>query len=82
MVQLCYRGDLQAIIGKPVETISASKVKDVLLFIKDSYGPIAAKEAKKMLIVVNNESILLRKVFNTPLKDGDVISFLPICSGG
>lgn len=82
MVQLSYRGKLQAITGKPGESVEASKVKDVLRFIRASYGASASREAKRMLIAVNSESILLLKVFNTTLKDGDIVSFLPICSGG
>ena len=82
MVQVSYRGELQTIIGKPGDSIDAVKVKDVLRHIRAAYGPVAWKEAKKMLIVVNTESILLRQVFNTALKNGDTVSFLPICSGG
>jgi molybdopterin converting factor small subunit len=82
MVQVKYRGELQTIIGRPGETIEAAKVKDVLQHIRASYGPSALKEAKIMLIAVNDESILLRQVFNTPLQDGDTVSFLPICCGG
>ncbi len=82
MVQLSYRGELRTKIGKPGETIDAAKIKDVLRYIRASYGSDAFKESKKMLIVVNDESIMLRKVFNTTLEDGDIVGFLPICSGG
>lgn len=82
MVQISYRGELQTIIGKTGESIEAEKIKDVLRHIRAAYGPQAWKEAKRMLIVINGESILLHQVFNTALKDGDIVSFLPICSGG
>jgi molybdopterin converting factor small subunit len=82
MVQISYRGELCALTGKPGESVSAARVKDVLRHIKAAYGSSAWKEAKTMLITVNNESILLLQVFNTALKDGDTVSFLPICSGG
>jgi len=82
MVQISYRGELQTMTGKSSESIDAAIVKDVLRYIKASYGAAAWKTAKAMLIVVNSESILLRKVFNTTLDDGDIVSFLPICGGG
>jgi molybdopterin converting factor small subunit len=82
MVQVSYRGQLQALTGKQGEGVDAARVKDVLRHIRSAYGPEAWKEAKTMLIVVNGESILLRQVFKTPLKDGDSVGFLPICSGG
>ena len=35
-----------------------------------------------MLIVVNGESIQLRRGYKTALVEGDRLSFLPICGGG
>ena len=40
------------------------------------------REAKRMLIVINGESIQLRRGYKTALAEGDCLSFLPICGGG
>ncbi|GAB1475278.1 hypothetical protein MASR2M70_01100 [Bacillota bacterium] len=82
MITVKYRGNLPSYTQKDREEIQASCILDVLGFIKNAYGPEAYKEAKRMLITVNNESILLHKGFKTSLKGGDVVSFFPISGGG
>lgn len=75
MVQVSYRGELRALTGKPEEAIAAARVKDILRYIKASYGRDAWREAKTMLITVNSESILQLQVFNTSLKDSVIVCF-------
>jgi molybdopterin converting factor small subunit len=82
MVKVKYRGELQSVTGLKEETVEAPCVKDVLDCIKTRHGGAALKAAKSMLIVINGESILLRQRYRTLLKDGDELSFLPICGGG
>jgi len=77
-----YRARLSALTGIDSEFITAANVKDVMRHIKKQFGTDAVKQAKVMLIVVNGQSILLLKHFKTALKDGDEVSFLPICGGG
>ena len=77
-----YRAHLAELTKTTTESINAAAVKDVLRHIKKQYGAKAEKLAKTMLIVVNGQSILLLKRYNTPLKDGDEVGFLPICGGG
>jgi len=77
-----YRADLSNLIKIKSESIDAVKITDVLRHIKTRYGSDARKLAKSMLIVVNGQSILILKHFKTILKDGDEVSFLPICGGG
>ena len=77
-----YRANLFAITKKESESITALKVKDVMRHIKTQFGSNAEKLAKSMLIAVNGRSILMLKHFNTILKDGDEVNFLPICGGG
>ncbi|MCL2763860.1 MAG: MoaD/ThiS family protein [Treponema sp.] len=81
-VQIRYRAQLSALVKMENESITAADVKDVLRHIKRQFSAKAYKLAKKMLIVVNGQSILMLKHFNTVLKDGDEVSFLPICGGG
>ncbi len=82
MITVKYRGDLYLKIKKRQEEFKAAKVWDLLQQIKAAYGKEIYKEAKRMLITVNNESILLHKGYKTILKDGDVVTFFPIAAGG
>jgi MoaD family protein len=77
-----YRAHLAEIAKTTDESVKAANISDVLRHIKKQYGVEAEKLAKTMLIVVNGQSILLLKLFKTVLKDGDEVSFLPICGGG
>ncbi|MDR0502973.1 MAG: MoaD/ThiS family protein [Treponema sp.] len=77
-----YRADLAALTKISGESMEADNIKDVLKHLKNRFGAQAEKLAKTMLIVVNGRSILLLKAFKTALKDGDEVSFLPICGGG
>ena len=82
MITIKYRAHLAALTKKEGETTDALNVKEVLRHIRTHYGTEAEKLAKTMLIVINGQSILLLKHFKTILKDGDEVSFLPICGGG
>ena len=77
-----YRGALADLTGLEQEEITAGRVKEVLRHLKAAHGPAAAKRAKTLLVTVNQTSILLLQNWNTPLQEGDVVSFLPICGGG
>jgi molybdopterin converting factor small subunit len=81
-VTVKYRAHLTALTCIAEEQIEAATVKDVMRHIKVRHGTETEKRAKTMLITVNRESILLLSHFKTVLKDGDEVSFLPICCGG
>ena len=81
-VTVKYRGHLAELTRIAAEQIDAATVKDALRHIKTQFGAEAVKNAKSMLIVINGESILQLDHFKTALKEGDEISFLPICGGG
>jgi len=81
-VQVKYRGHLAALTGLSEETVEAGNVQDVLLSIRRRHGRDAEKSARAMLIALNGESILLLKRYKTVLKEGDVLSFFPLCAGG
>ncbi|MCL2179526.1 MAG: MoaD/ThiS family protein [Treponema sp.] len=81
-IKVRYRAGLAALTKISDESITAGNVKDVLEHVKKQFGREAEKLAKTMLIVVNGHSILMQKHFKTVLKDGDEVSFLPICGGG
>jgi len=81
-VTVKYRSHLAEVTKTAVESVEASAVKDVLKHIKTQFGAEAEKEAKTMLIAVNGQSVLHMAHFKTALKDGDEVSFLPICGGG
>ena len=81
-ITIKYRAQLAALTKIASESIDAAIVKDVITHIKKQFGIEAEKLAKTMLIVVNGQSINLMKSFKTALKDGDDVSFLPICGGG
>lgn len=82
MITVKYRGVLAELTGKVQEQIDAATVNDVMKYVKNTYSAEAYKEAKKLLIVINGDSILLHKGFKTPTAEGDVVSFLPVCGGG
>ena len=81
-VHIKYRAQLAALTKTACESINAANMKDVLRHVKAQFGAEAEKQAKIMLIVVNGQSILQLKHFKTALKDGDEVTFLPICGGG
>ena len=81
-VKLKYRGPLRDRLKISEELAFGEEINDVLKYIKKLYGKDAYGLAKSMLITVNGESILKRRVFKTELNDGDVISFLPVSAGG
>jgi len=81
-INVKYRAHLETLTKISSESIDVKIVQDVLKHIKKQFGKEAEKAAKTMLIVVNGQSILMLKHFKTVLKDGDEVSFLPICGGG
>ena len=81
-IEVKYRGHLATMTGIAEETIEADDVNGLLKAIRKRYGPEADKAARSMLIALNGESILLLKRFKTALKNGDKISFFPLCAGG
>ena len=81
-IQVRYYAPIRGIIGKESEQIEAGTVKDVLSHISKAYGKPAFKAAKSALIVVNDLSIGILGGTKTPLNDGDVVGFLPLCGGG
>ncbi len=81
-VKVCYRAALEDKIGKKEETIEAATVREVLAYLKKTYGKEISSEAKRMLIAVNNDSIQLHKGLDTKLYEGMIVRFLPICGGG
>lgn len=82
MITVAYRAEMQVFTHTEAEQLPACRVSEVLRHIRSQYGKEAAKHAKCMLIVVDGESILLQKAFRTPVKDGQTLSFLPVCGGG
>ena len=81
-VQVKYRGHLEALIGIAGESMEAVNVEGILRSLRELHGREAEKTARSMLIALNGESILLLKRYKTTLKDGDTVSFFPICAGG
>ena len=77
-----YYAPIRAMVKKETEETELSSVKDVLDYIHKTYGKEAFIAAKSALIVVNDVSIGLSRGKKTPLNDGDVIGFLPVCGGG
>jgi molybdopterin converting factor small subunit len=82
MITIRYYAPLRAIVKKESEEAALGSVKDVLRFIETNYGKEAHHAAKSALIVINDVSIGLFQGAKTPLNDGDVIGFLPVCGGG
>ena len=81
-VEVTYRGALPELMGVSSERLEAGTVSEVMAHIRKTYPRAADREAKRMLIVVNGESIQLRQGYKTALSEGDRLSFLPICGGG
>lgn len=82
MIKVEYRAEMFTICKVQSEEMDVKNVAEAIKFIEKKYGKEAKKEAKKMLIVVDGTSINLQKHFKTELKDGQTLSFLPICGGG
>ena len=82
MINIIYRDALCEIIGKSIDKAEASTVKEVLTYIKNTYGKDAYKLAKKLLITVNGDGITILDNMRTRLSPGDTVSFLPVCGGG
>jgi MoaD family protein len=82
MKTIRYYAPIRAIVKKESEETELGSVKDVLRYIEKNYGKEAHVAAKSALIVINDVSIGLFQGAKTPLNDGDVIGFLPVCGGG
>ena len=82
MKTIRYYAPLRGIVKRESEETELSSVKDVLRYIEKTYGKEASVSAKSALIVVNDLSISLFQGAKTPLNDGDVVGFLPVCGGG
>lgn len=82
MKTIRYYAPIRAIVKKEQEVTDAGSVKEVLEYIKKTYGKEAYTLAKSALIVVNGLSISLSQGMKTSLSDGDEIGFLPVCGGG
>ncbi|MEA4913338.1 MAG: MoaD/ThiS family protein [Christensenella sp.] len=82
MKTIRYYAPIRALVKKETEETDLSSVKDVLDYILKAYGKETFVAAKSALIVVNDVSIGLSQGKKTPLNDGDVIGFLPVCGGG
>ena len=82
MKTIRYYAPIRAIVQKETEDTELSSVQEVLDFIGKTYGKDALRAAKSALIVVNDVSIALSRGTKTPLQDGDVVGFLPVCGGG
>lgn len=82
MKTIRYYAPFRGIVNKESDSTEANTINDVLKQIKTNYGKAAYHAAKSSLIVVNDVSIGLYKGKDTPLKDGDVVGFLPLCGGG
>lgn len=82
MITVIYRAEMQTYTHCETEQLPPCRVSDVLKHIRKTYGRDAEKHAKSMLIVVDGESILIKQVFRTEIRDGQSLSFLPVCGGG
>ena len=82
MITLRYYAPLRGIVKKESEEAELHSVKDTLAYLEQTYGKDALRCAKSALIVVNDVSIAQYQGMKTPLNDGDVIGFLPVCGGG
>ena len=82
MKTIRYYAPIRAIVKKESEDTELGTVKDVLDYIRKTYGKEAHTVAKSALIVVNDVSIGLYRGMKTPLNDGDTIGFLPVSGGG
>lgn len=82
MKTIRYYAPIRAVVKKETEETELASVKDVLSYVKSSYGKEAYSAAKSALIVVNDVSIGMFQGMKTELKDGDVVGFLPVCGGG
>ena len=82
MKTIRYYAPIRAIVNKESEETALDSVKDVLDYIRQTYGKEAHTAAKSALIVVNDVSIGLYRGMKTPLRDGDTVGFLPVSGGG
>ncbi len=83
MITIRYRGELLDAIGHPFDRVAdVHTAAAAMRFLKMAYGKAIYKTAKRMLIVVNGESIALHGYFRAALQEGDELGFLPICGGG
>jgi len=81
-VTVKYRSHLAALTGITEDIFEAMDVEGVLKALRKRYGREAEKTARSMLIALNGESIVLLHQYKTKIKDGDTLSFFPICAGG
>jgi len=81
-IKLEYWGAMARISGKSGEAISAGSLRDVIRYIRSQYGREGMKQAKRMIIAVNDTNIHLLRRYKTALADGDTVAFFPLSAGG
>ena len=81
-IRVKYRGHLAALTGTSEETLEGRDVEGILRALRERHGREAEKSARAMLIALNGRSILLLRRYKTPVKEGDQLSFFPLCAGG
>jgi molybdopterin synthase sulfur carrier subunit len=81
-VKAKYRGYLTTLTGAAEEDFDEKNVDGLLISIGKRHGRDAEKAARAMIIALNGENILLLKKYKTALKEGDSLSFFPLCAGG
>lgn len=65
-----------------MELLEGGSVSAVLKEIKKRHGPEACKAAKTSHILVNGENAGLYGGYGMKVKDGDEVTFFPVCGGG
>ncbi len=79
MVRLIYKGSLKELTGRENEEIDAKKLKDIVKYVKKTYGADAEQAVKQALITVDK---LRCYEPSTVLPPDCTVEFYPFCGGG
>ena len=82
MIKVVYYGNLARMTGTGMEMLDGDTVGAVLREIKKKHGTQACKTARMSHILVNSENAGMYGGYAMKLKDGDVLTFFPVCGGG
>ena len=82
MSKIFYFGALREITGRKEEVCNIHDVKGCLASIREKYGRLAYKEARRSLITLNGISIVSLDNYRTKVKPEDEVRFLTVCGGG
>lgn len=79
MIEVIYSQQIQVYTNCDKEYIAAGSLREIFKYISNEYGKEAEREVKSSLVTQNSMRLYNKQ---GKLVNGDIIKFIPVCSGG